>query len=303
MKNTKYILLLVSLWAGIVSCDMLKEQQEPQEEQQVEDRITLAKESNRELYLSGNGDMKTIVLKATDVWSAVSDSDWCHADPSEGLVSDMKMTISVDANDEGEERTAHITITSGTASLEITVIQSEASELTIDQADYVVEPEGGSIEVTVGHNVEYEVTIPKSAPWIKEIKSKKLSETTHEFLVEPNEIAEERVAEIVFMCEEEGLTEVITVFQKPAEPKAFIFSVYCNGSEFVMPLFGGDFTGTVFWGDKNSAEFGQTDVYEYGLAEERTVRFELYGDPDDLDVTFFDLVGVTGLDLSKLPVD
>ena len=156
-------------------------------------------------------------MKATDVWTAESDSDWCHADPAEGLASDMKLTISVDPNHQTEDRTAYVTLTCATASLEIKVIQSEAFELTIDEADYVVEAEGGNIEVTVMHNVEYVVDIPASAPWIKEVKSKKLSATTHEFIIEPNEATEERTAEIVFECEEEGLTETITVFQKPAE--------------------------------------------------------------------------------------
>ena len=269
----------------------------------VEKGITLANESNRELYFSCKGDTKVIVLKATDVWTAESDSDWCHADPAEGLASDMKLTISVDPNHQTEDRTAYVTLTCATASLEIKVIQSEAFELTIDEADYVVEAEGGNIEVTVMHNVEYVVDIPASAPWIKEVKSKKLSATTHEFIIEPNEATEERAVKITFECEEKGLSEVITVFQKPAEPKVFIFSIYHNGPDFMMPLFGGDFTGTVFWGDMNSDEFGSKDLYEYGIAEDRTIRFELYGDPDDLDITFFDLVGITGLDLSELPVD
>ena len=146
MKCNKYILLFFSLLAAFVSCNTMKEQE-------IEDRITLAKESNRELHFSGNGDSKTIVLKATGVWTAESDSDWCHTDPSEGLVSDMKLTISVDPNHQTEDRTAYVTLTCATASLEIKVIQSEAFELTIDEADYVVEAEGGNIEVTVMHNV------------------------------------------------------------------------------------------------------------------------------------------------------
>ena len=304
MKNIRYILLLLALMGGLVSCDLFVEPEGPSgEDSKIEDRITLAKESNRELHLSGEGESRAIVLKATDVWTAVSDSDWCHTDPSEALSSDMKLTISVDRNDQGEERTAHVTVTSGTATLEITVIQAEACELTIEEADDVLEPEGGRIEVTVRHNVEYRVNIPKTASWIKELISKKPASTTHEFMIEPNGTTEGRAAEIVFECEDESLNQTITIFQKPAEPKPFIFSVLCNGPEFIMPLFGGNFTGTVFWDDRNSDKFGDLDIYEYGISEDRTVRFELYGDPENLDVTFFDLVGITGLDLSELPVD
>lgn len=304
MKNIKYIPLLLALMGGLVSCDLFVEPEDQSEgNSKVEDRITLAKESNRELHLSGEGESRTIVLKATDVWTAVSDSDWCHTDPSEALSSDLKLTISVDRNDQGEERTAHVTVTSGTATLEITVIQAEACELTIEEADYVLEPEGGRIEVTVRHNVEYRVNIPKTVSWIKELTSKKPVSTTHEFIIEPNSTAESRAAEILFECDDESMNQIVTVFQKPAEPEPFLFSVFCNGPDFIMPLFGGNFTGTVFWGDKNSDPFGDLDVYDYGIAKDRTVRFELYGDPETLDITFFDLVGITGLDLSALPVD
>lgn len=295
MKNIKSTLLLAAVFACALSCET--------PEPEVADRITLVKESNKELGFDGGRDSRTVALKANVSWTASSDMDWCQVSPSEGLATDTKLKISVDANESDQERTAVVTVAAGEASLLITVTQGERLDMSLDEVDYLVEAEGGSLEVTVTHNVAYEVRIPEGVAWISEVKSKKMSVNVHEFVVEPNEDTEPRVVEISFVCDDEDLEETVKVAQKGAEPKPFIFSIFCDGDVFVVPSIEGEFTGTVFWDDVDFEEFGNSTVHEYGSAEERTVTFELYGDPEDMVLTFPDLVGVTGIDLSELPAD
>ena len=359
------------------SCEMMVE--EPA------DTISLANDANRELYFSGEEGSRSIVLVASTIWSAESDQEWCKPTPSEGLSTELKLTISVDRNDMAEERVACVTLKAGTAVLSIKVTQGEKSTMSVSDADYVVKSEGGTLEVTVSHNVDYKVKIPKAAKWIKEVKSKGLSNSVHVFEVEPNEDLDNRSAVITFVSdggqyEEEvevlqlrkdalvvsdskynvdasagtltftvtssdpldvkvvgaswlrmvdskaveteltfaydantaqstrtatiilssgSATDQIEVEQK-ACPENLVFFIRHDGQSFTVPVFSSSFTGNILWGDDSSDPFGSVTSHRYGQAGEHSVMFDLYGEPDELEFTLKDIVGITEINLEKL---
>ncbi len=380
IKNIHIFILLMVVPFGLVSCEELAEL--------LADRITLANDANRQVHFSGDGGTRSILLKATSTWSAVSDQEWCTPTPSEGLSTDIQLTIDVEASTSDEPRSATVTLTSGNASLVINVTQDERMFLSVEDADFVVRSEGGIVEVKVEHNVAYEVNIPRKAKWITDLVSKSVSESVHRFQVEANEDMDNRSAVITFVSEDgeheeeielvqlrkEALVvsdrnyilnaaagilsfdvlssdplevqiqdaawisrvesravettlefayeantqpvsrkariklmsgsaaDYIEIEQKPA-PEKLSFTVGHEAATFTVPQFWGTFTGTVFWGDGRSEAFDKASLHNYSSSGENTVKFELYGQPEELKFRFPDIVGITSLDLSSLPID
>ena len=295
MKNI-YIFILLLIASFSTSCDQFMESL-------TSDRITLANEANKDLHFGGEGGSKSIVMKASTDWSAVSDKKWCRLTPTEGLSSDIQLTINVDENRSDESRKAVVTITAGECSLVIDVTQDERSTLSVEEADYVMPMDGGTFQVVLKHNVKYQVKIPKSAPWIEEISAKAVSESVHVFQVQPNDDCEDRTAVITIISDDEELDEEISVFQYGKVPEKFQFSITHHNTSFQVPVILGSFSGTVLWGDGSSGTFSKSAMHNYDTAEDKVVTFDLYGEPENLQLTFSDIVGITELDLSGLSAD
>ena len=285
------LLLMMAVWAAVSSCEQVEE---------VMDRITLSDEANRDLHFSGNGGSRSLLLKATTSWSAVSDQDWCTVTPSEGLVSDLKLTITVDANDSDVSRSSKVTVAAGNTSMEIAVTQDGRSVLSIGEADFEISEEGGSFAVELEHNVTYSVNIPENVTWIKEIKSKAMSETVHTFQVEANPGHDSRTAEIKFVSSDGKSEQSVVVLQNGQPMKHLVFEIWHENKTWTLPQFGGQFTGTVDWGDRSSSEFGTKTVHAYTYEGSKVVSFDLVGEPEDLEFTLENIVGVTRINLGKL---
>lgn len=220
--------MLAVVIAFLVSCEM-----------EDKDTIALANDANRELYFSGEESSRSIVLVASTMWSAESDKKWCTVSPSEGLSTELKLTISVDRNDKDEERAALVTLRAGTAVLTVTVVQSEQSTLSVSEADYIVKAEGGVLKMTVSHNVDYKVKIPRSVGWIKETTSKSMSESEHIFEVEPNEDLDNRSVVITFVSEGGSSEEEVTVVQLRKD------ALVISDSRYVLEPYAGTLSFTV----------------------------------------------------------
>ena len=208
--------------------------------------------------------------------------------------------MTVEANDKAEEREATITVSTAAKSLQMKVIQREKKSILLEEADFVIDAEGDVFEVELKHNVEYEVEFSDRVSWIREVKSKKMSKATHEFEVEPNDSPDERSVEIIFICEDEDIEEVVSVVQKGVE-KYFMFSVTASGTDFVMPYISGGFTGYVYWGDGTSSPFSSDlEGYRYDNDTEHTVEMKLSGSSEDFVVEFKDIKGLVKVDLSNM---
>ena len=227
------------------------------------DTLELLNKANEEMVFLASGGEKTVVLVTDSDWTAESDAQWCKVSPEEGTAESAKIKMTVEANDKAEEREATITVSIAAKSLQMKVIQREKKSILLEEADFVIDAEGDVFEVELKHNVEYEVEFSDRVSWIREVKSKKMSKATHEFEVEPNDSPDERSVEIIFICEDEDIEEVVSVVQKGVE-KYFMFSVTSSGTDFVMPYISGGFTGYVYWGDGTSSPFSSDlEGYRY----------------------------------------
>lgn len=287
-KLSIYAMLAVVMSA----CNMLAEVET--------DTLELLNKANEEMVFLASGGEKTVVLVTNSDWTAESDAQWCKVSPEEGTAESAKIKMTVEANDKAEEREATITVSIAAKSLQMKVIQREKKSILLEEADFVIDAEGDVFEVELKHNVEYEVEFSDRVSWIREVKSKKMSKATHEFEVEPNDSPDERSVEIIFICEDEDIEEVVSVVQKGVE-KYFMFSVTASGTDFVMPYISGGFTGYVYWGDGTSSPFSSDlEGYRYDNDTEHTVEMKLSGSSEDFVVEFKDIKGLVKVDLSNM---
>lgn len=264
------------------------------------DTLELLNKANEEMVFLASGGEKTVVLVTDSDWTAESDAQWCKVSPEEGTAESAKIKMTVEANDKAEEREATITVSIAAKSLQMKVIQREKKSILLEEADFVIDAEGDVFEVELKHNVEYEVEFSDRVSWIREVKSKKMSKATHEFEVEPNDSPDERSVEIIFICEDEDIEEVVSVVQKGVE-KYFMFSVTSSGTDFVMPYISGGFTGYVYWGDGTSSPFSSDlEGYRYDNDTDHTVEMKLSGSSEDFVVEFKDIKGLVKVDLSNI---
>jgi hypothetical protein len=92
------------------------------------DKITLADTTNGSpLSVDGDGERLSISFTTNKDWTATSNQSWCVVSPTSGISGSANIQVSVSRNEETQQRTANITLTAGTASASITVIQEKGN--------------------------------------------------------------------------------------------------------------------------------------------------------------------------------
>lgn len=88
-----------------------------------EDSISLADETSAILNVTSDEQVTDgIAFTANVAWTAESNSSWATVSPQSGEAGEGEISLAIDAN-EGDERTAVITVKAGTASITVTVNQ------------------------------------------------------------------------------------------------------------------------------------------------------------------------------------
>ena len=148
------LFLTVALAALAVSC------QKP-----VEPSVTLTLAATA--TVPTEGDVVTITFTSNVPWTAKSDQSWLTVSPASGEAGE-KITIKASAlkNDTYDPREATVTITAGTASTSVKVTQGQLDAMNVSTTDFTVEAEGGTVEIPVSANVDYEVSVPEAVDWV-----------------------------------------------------------------------------------------------------------------------------------------
>ena len=86
-------------------------------------RISLGESS---IKVTGLGDNKSVSVSSTVSWTAESDAAWAHVAPAYGTQSTTSVSILIDENGTGAERTATVTLTSvdGLVNSSLSIVQS-----------------------------------------------------------------------------------------------------------------------------------------------------------------------------------
>ena len=148
------------------------------------------------------------------VSSTTSGTTWCTASATGGSKGTATVKFTVTENTEYDDRSVSVTVKAGTASKTFKITQKGVDALLVTTSSYEVAQKGGSIEVEVKANIDYQLEISETAKgWITEAKSKSraLKATNHKFDIALNEEAEKREGEIIFKSGDK--VETIKVYQ------------------------------------------------------------------------------------------
>lgn len=143
----------------------------------------------------------------TDKWSVSSDADWCVVATS---INGQSITIVVKESTEAEVRTAKVSVTSTIKNYVINISQLGYGPAILLKANkQTIGVLGGSVEVKVTTNVDYDATLEQGIEWLSESKSKGrgLEEFTLKYNAESNPDYSTRSARIVFTDVREGKNE------------------------------------------------------------------------------------------------
>lgn len=160
---------------------------------------------------------KTIEFSCNGDWtlSVASTSGgvtWCTASAQSGRAGNNKVTVSVTENEGYDDRSVTLTLQAGTISKKIVITQKQKDAILLTSNKFELNNQGGSIQVEVQANIDYEVEISESAQnWIDQLGTRALSNNTLTFDIATNEDYEKREGEIYFRSGD--IEEIVHVYQ------------------------------------------------------------------------------------------
>ena len=140
------------------------------------------------------------------------DVDWVEqiqSDKADELVFNVK------PNDKTEDREAVITVKDKNSDLSQTfTIKQIVGSIILEDSYFEVDAKGGSIEVNLSTDIDFEVIIPENIDWVTRIETKSLEKRTFNLNVLPNSQTEEREAEITVKDVNSDVAQTLTIKQK-----------------------------------------------------------------------------------------
>ena len=207
MKALKFIrLALLAISLGFAGCNeaLIAPTPEPIPEG-VKSEITIDEGIIKSgLSFTSEKGEKSISFTTNEDWiiniaTIPSGEAWCTASVTSGTKGDASVIFTVTENKDYEDRSVSVTIKSGTTSKTFTISQKCSDALLITTNKYEVEQKGGSIEIEVKSNINYEMEIADNAKgWITENTTRALTVNKHTFNIAINDEGEKREGEIYF---------------------------------------------------------------------------------------------------------
>ena len=162
-----------------------------------------AKGGEVRVQLRSNVDYEIIMPKNTD-WV-----EQIQSDKTDELVFNVK------PNDKTEDRETVITVKDKTSDLSQTfTIKQIVGSIILEDSYFEVDAKGGSVEVNLSTDIDFEVIIPENIDWVTRIETKSLEKRTFNLNVQPNSLTEEREAEITVKDVNSDVAQALTIKQK-----------------------------------------------------------------------------------------
>lgn len=150
---------------------------------------------------------------AITVANTANGEKWCTVTPNSGKAGENAVKIKVDANDGVDDRSVSLTLRAGELTKTILVTQKQKDALTLTSNKFEVAKNGGTINIEVKSNVDFEVIIPENCKnWITQsAKTRGLSTHNLSFNIAPSEEYDKREGEIIIQSGK--LSETVHVYQ------------------------------------------------------------------------------------------
>lgn len=182
--------------------------------QKQKDAVTVTSDSYE---VEPEGGVIDIEVKANvqfDYHISDDSSDWIRPAPQTKGLESTHLQFTVDRSYEPELRTGEIIFTSGDLTETVTVYQAGEKTLILNQDEYMVSDEGGTIEVLVSSNCEdLAWRFTGDVDWISELRTRSYDLHRLSFAVMPNHTYGAREARIEIYDRSGGVSETVTVYQ------------------------------------------------------------------------------------------
>lgn len=241
--------LVIAIW-GMLLYACSENNDSPTTNQPVtpeEDKATITCTTENVVFDSGNG--SHVLNFTTDKeWNIaiLGNVSWCTLSSTSGKEGTANVTISVTENTAFSDRNVTLAIKCGNATHNVVVTQKQQNALLVSTAKYEVPQEGGTIEVSVKTNTDYQWEIASGAQsWIKESASRVLTGYSHTFIIAANESSTKREGKIYFKSDTQ--TDTVTVYQDGAN-----YVLMLTQNEYKVSDTGGTITVEI----KSNVEYG-----------------------------------------------
>lgn len=185
-----------------------------------------AKGGEVRVQLRSNVDYEVIMPENTD-WV-----EQIQSDKADELIFNVK------PNDKTEDRKAEITVKDKNSDLSQTfTIKQIVGSIILEDSYFEVDAKGGSIEVNLSTDIDFEVIIPEKIDWVTRIQTKSLEKRTFNLNVLPNSQTEEREAEITVKDVNSDVAQTLTIKQKVGQiiVEQNEFEVQFKGETITIP--------------------------------------------------------------------
>ena len=149
--------------------------------------------------------------------------EWLSISPKKGEAGEASIKFTATANTAKENRTATLEINvEGLETIVVPVVQLQKNAIDVNaDAAYTVSFKGGSVEIEVGHNVDY--TYEVSADWLVETKAYTTDKLT--FTVAEQEVNAPARSATVTVYSELGVVMIVSITQEAWSPIAWTNSL------------------------------------------------------------------------------
>ena len=142
-------------------------------------------------------------VEVNKTWSVTLTSDgttpdWVTVSPMSGGAGTTRLNITLNQNENYEDRTSTLRITSGSVNKEVVIKQFRKGAIILSDKEYNFDCEANKIELKLETNVNYEYRISNSAHWISHVSTKALNNYLLTFNIGENSGSSERTEYIVF---------------------------------------------------------------------------------------------------------
>ena len=172
--------------------------------------------SQNEYTVNDAGETISVDIKSNVEYGVqMPDVDWIADEVSSRGMSSHTLKYVISPNEGYDARSAGIIFYDKNSDLKDTlkVIQAQKDAIVISEKNFSISKDGGTIEVKVNTNVDFEVQIPSDITWVSQADSRTLSENSIYLKIEENKGDNTRETEIVFINNESQISESITISQ------------------------------------------------------------------------------------------
>ncbi len=216
-----FVILIVILSSSVLSIELTSCSKDKEEEKKEVPEVKLPNGSEDIFYKGINFESaageKAIVFTTNVSWAiSVADSrdgeKWCTVSPASGNAGTNLVTIKVNENPNSEDRNTVLTLVADDVVKTINVNQKHSDALTITPNKYEIPKEGGTIDIEVTSNIDYDIIIPDECEnWIHQVNTRSLTTKSFSFTIDESKEYDKRDGKIV--VKGKGKEEIVNIYQ------------------------------------------------------------------------------------------